>query len=84
MPRAPKTSPRPSPRPRAVEQTAEEMRAAERINRMSEMEGRDLDALRGTRKSKKMASGGKVKKMQAGGKCRGMGKATKGGKYSRG
>ena len=29
-------------------------------------------------------AGGKVKKMQAGGKCRGMGKATKGGNYSRG
>ena len=30
------------------------------------------------------AAGGAVKKMKAGGKCRGMGKATKGGNYSRG
>ena len=29
-------------------------------------------------------AGGKVKKMQAGGKCRGMGKATRGGNFSRG
>lgn len=31
-----------------------------------------------------MAYGGKVKKMKSGGKCRGMGKASRGGKYSRG
>ena len=30
------------------------------------------------------AAGGAVKKMQAGGKCRGMGKATRGGNFSRG
>jgi len=30
------------------------------------------------------AAGGAVKKMKAGGKCRGMGKATRGGNYSRG
>ena len=30
-----------------------------------------------------MAYGGKVKKMNKGGKCRGMGKAKRGGKYSR-
>lgn len=36
-------------------------------------------------KVKKMAYGGKakVKKMNMGGKCRGMGKATQGGKYSK-
>ena len=32
-------------------------------------------------KVKKMASGGKVKKMAKGGTCRGMGAATRGGKY---
>jgi hypothetical protein len=31
-----------------------------------------------------MKAGGKVKKMVMGGKCRGMGKATRGGNFSRG
>ena len=35
------------------------------------------------RPPKKKAGGGKVKKMNKGGKCRGMGKAKRGGKYSR-
>ena len=32
-------------------------------------------------KTKKMAKGGKAKKMAKGGTCRGMGAATRGGKY---
>jgi hypothetical protein len=35
-------------------------------------------------KVKKMACGGNAKKMAGGGTCRGMGAASKGGKYSRG
>lgn len=37
----------------------------------------------GKAKVKKMGYGGEVKKMSPGGKCRGMGKATQGGNYSK-
>ena len=35
-------------------------------------------------RAERMSYGGKVKKMMNGGTCRGMGKATRGGNYSRG
>lgn len=38
---------------------------------------------KGSSCAKPMKSGGAVKKMASGGKCRGMGAATKGGKYSK-
>ena len=77
---APKTSPRPRRRPREVELDAEERRAAERGNRAAEREARDAESLMPQRRS----YGGKMKKMKSGGMCRGMGKATRGGNYSRG
>ena len=77
---APKKSRVPQPRPREVEIAAEERRAAERGNRAAEREARDAESLMPER----MSYGGKVKKMMNGGTCRGMGAATRGGKYSRG
>ena len=69
---APKRSRVPSPRPREVEIAAEERRAAERGNRAAEREARDAESLMPT------------DRMAQGGMCRGMGAATKGGKFSRG
>ena len=65
-----KTMPR--PRPREVEIAAQERRAAERGNRAAEREARDAESLMPT------------DRMAQGGMCRGMGAATKGGKFSRG
>ena len=77
---APKKSPVPRRRPREIEIMAEERAAAERGNRAAEREARDAESLMPQRRS----YGGKVKKMMNGGTCRGMGAATRGGKYSRG
>ena len=77
---APKKSRVPSPRPREIEIMAEERAAAERGNRAAEREARDAESLMPQRRS----YGGKMKKMKSGGMCRGMGAATRGGKYSRG
>ena len=73
----PANSPMPKPRPRNLA-TKKEKDALDSGFRIQEMEGRE-------REVKKMAYGGKakVKKMGMGGKCRGMGKATQGGNYSK-
>ena len=63
---------RPVPRP----STANERASADAALRASQREAADRDM--------GMKYGGKVKKMMGGGTCRGMGKATKGGNYSRG
>ena len=63
---APKTSPRPKPRPKSMEE--DDYGAVDRGNRAAQLEG--------------MNYGGKVTKMSMGGKCRGMGAATRGGKFT--
>ena len=63
---APKTSPRPKPRPKSMEE--DDYGAVDRGNRAAQLEG--------------MKHGGKVTKMSMGGKCRGMGAATRGGKFT--
>lgn len=64
---APKKSVRPTARPANLADGA----AVNRGNRAREQEQRESEGLR------------PPKKMAGGGKCRGMGKAAKGGKYSR-
>lgn len=73
--RAPSKSKRPMPRP----STREEREAAERGDRAAR---RDAGMKKGG-KVGKMAYGGKMKakKMAKGGMCRGMGAASRGGKY---
>ena len=85
-------------RERAIEDTyrdrgtAGEAQARKRISREIDDWGKDLrlietygrDAPNARSFNTRRAAGGAVKKMKAGGKCRGMGKATKGGNYSRG
>lgn len=73
-----KTSKKPKLRPAGLGATKKELEAMERGFRMNEMEGREREVM-------KKAYGGKakVKKMGMGGKCRGMGKATQGGNYSK-
>jgi hypothetical protein len=44
---------------------------------------REEEGMKRIQKEMGMAYGGKVKKMKSGGMCRGMGKASKGGRYSR-
>jgi hypothetical protein len=63
---APETSPRPKPRPKSMEE--DDYGAVDRGNRAAQLEG--------------MNYGGKVTKMSMGGKCRGMGAATRGGKFT--
>lgn len=76
---APKKSPRPTPNPRRNTDMGTDS-AVGRGNRAAEREARDAESLMPQRRS----YGGKVKKMMNGGTCRGMGAATRGGKYSRG
>ena len=71
-------APKKSMRPKARPDDMEERMAVERGNRMNEMEAKEGEAL-----MKKMY-GGKMKKMRDGGMCRGMGAATKGGKFRMG
>jgi hypothetical protein len=86
---APKKSPRPTKRP----STAEERAAAERGNRAAEREAREAESLmkraaggkmKMVRKGDEMvpafAADG-VGKMREGGMCRGMGAATRGGRF---
>ena len=70
---APKKSARPKERP-----------SKERMDKMigKAQEKKDVEAL--ARSVKYQAKGGKVKKMREGGMCRGMGAATRGGKYRMG
>lgn len=71
---APAASRRPAERP----STRAEREAVERGNRAAErgdMTRSEMEAAAGMKK------GGKVKKMAKGGTCRGMGAATRGGKY---
>jgi hypothetical protein len=70
---------RPTERPAGLAERAELRKAMDSSDaalRASKREAADREA--------GMKAGGKVKKMQAGGKCRGMGKATRGGNFSRG
>lgn len=84
-PSAPRTSPRPKVRPADVEQRAADMGAVERGNRAAQREAEDYRTLVEKRKCggsmKKMSKGGKAKKMASGGMCRGMGAASKGGRF---
>jgi len=75
-----KKSMRPVPRPGTAKEREEERGAVERGNRAAEREAREADSLKPLRRK----AGGTVKKMVSGGMCRGMGKATRGGNYSRG
>lgn len=79
--RAPSKSKRPMPRP----STREEREAGERGNRQpGDMTRREMEAgMKKGGKVGKMAYGGKMKakKMAKGGMCRGMGAASRGGKY---
>lgn len=61
-------APKKSMRPQMRPSTREEREAGERGNRAA-------------RRDAGMKTGGKVKKMAKGGKCRGMGAASRGGKY---
>ena len=70
---APKKSLRPKARPSKAKM--KEMVEA------GEQDKRDGEALK--RALKYRAKGGKLKKMAGGGMCRGMGKASRGGNYSR-
>ena len=62
--------------------------AVERDDALNKAKIKRLKSLRAvtqnppTSKPKKMAYGGKVYGMKHGGKCKGMGKATRGGKYT--
>jgi hypothetical protein len=75
-----KKSMRPVPRPGTAKEREEERGAVERGNRAAEREAREADSLKPLRRK----AGGTVKKMVSGGMCRGMGKATRGGNFSRG
>lgn len=71
-----KKSPRPTPNPRRSDAVARGNASARRE------QSDENEVLRNGGRG--MKSGGKVKKMAGGGTCRGMGAASKGGKYSRG
>lgn len=73
---APKKSSRPTPNPRRSDAVSRGNAAARRE------QSDENEVLRNGGRG--MKAGGKVKKMAGGGMCRGMGAATKGGKYSRG
>jgi hypothetical protein len=75
-PSAPRTSPRPRARPAEVEQRAADAGAVARGNNAARREAQDYQDFVVNKKR-----GGKVMKKASGGMCRGMGAATKGGKY---
>lgn len=77
---APTKSARPTARPRSVERRAEEAKRAASQRASDNISRYDAEDMMLTQRR---AKGGKVKKMASGGMCRGMGKATKGGKYSK-
>jgi len=84
-PSAPRTSPRPKARPSDLMDRVAEAGAVARGNNASRSEAQDyqdfvVNKKRGGKVMKK-ACGGGTKKMASGGMCRGMGAATKGGKY---
>ena len=70
-------SKRPKARPDDLKERSAKAGAVARGNRAAQMEGQDYEDC-----AKKKKSGGVVKK-KSGGMCRGMGAATKGGKYSK-
>jgi hypothetical protein len=73
------TRDKPVPRPAGLAERADLRKAMDSSDaalRASRREAADIDMGR--------KAGGKVKKMVMGGKCRGMGKATRGGNFSRG
>ena len=67
---------------KAREEALREIREYGKDADLIETYGRDAPNARSF--NTRRAAGGAVKKMQAGGKCRGMGKATRGGNFSRG
>jgi len=67
---------------KATEEAVRELRELGKDLELLETYGRDAPNARSF--NTRRAAGGAVKKMQAGGKCRGMGKATRGGNFSRG
>lgn len=69
-----KSSPRPKANPKRGMATSPRPKANPLNDRMSPM---SIEK----RSTREMAKGGAVKKMAMGGNCRGMGSATKGGKY---
>lgn len=77
---APTKSARPTSRPRSVERRAAEAKRAESQRASDNISRYDREDMMLTQRR---AKGGKVKKMASGGMCRGMGKATKGGSYSK-
>ena len=77
---APTKSARPTSRPRSVEREAEARRIAREQRAMDNNARYNAEDMMLTQRR---AKGGKVKKMAMGGMCRGMGKATKGGNYSK-
>lgn len=80
---APTRSKRPQQRPSTLAEREAAQRGENSQRREAEEERALRDALRDMREAERMAYGGKVKKMAKGGSCRGMGKATRGGGYSR-
>lgn len=73
------SSPRPKPRPKNLKKPANPMQMDKSIRPLSRSDAEDKRALDNAAKGYK--AGGKLKKMAGGGMCRGMGAATKGGKY---
>ena len=69
-------------RRKAVEESIGETREYLKDKELIDTYGRDAPNARSF--NTRRAAGGKVKKMAMGGKCRGMGKATRGGNFSRG
>jgi hypothetical protein len=69
-------SKRPKARPDDLKERSAKAGAVARGNRAAQMEGQDYEDF-----AQKKSYGGKMKKMAGGGMCRGMGAATKGGKY---
>ena len=80
---APIRSKRPQRRPSTLAGREAAQRGENSQRREAEEERALRDALREAREAERMACGGRVKKMAKGGSCRGMGKATRGGGYSR-
>ena len=77
-PSAPTTSPRPKSRPANLMQSYDEAGAVASGDRAARREAQDYRDF-----VARKAPAGKAKKMATGGMCRGMGKASKGGKFSK-
>jgi hypothetical protein len=73
-----KTSPRPKPKPKNLKNPMQMPKSLRPKTRSDYETEQDVKAA-----EKGYKAGGKVSKMATGGMCRGMGAATKGGKYSK-